>query len=167
MKNSGPFKIGAILTLIIAIFVIILLGVIINHDNSKFKFNRMRDGMIVNLMPTVQELVKTHPRLQKICDLSGGCQNIELKCRQYDNTGNSNIKGLVVIEIASDVLETDKYKTFRVVGYDQENKSENKQVMDKAIESWLEFYEDTKGQHLKANPTLVYPNIIPCTRDCY
>lgn len=105
---------------------------------------------------SVSELVKTHPRLQNICDLAGGCDKVEIECTKYDNTGNSQLRGEIVWRIDADIPNIG-----HVFGI-----SFKKTLLEGAIKDWFRTYEMKKEEASRNHGEKIYPNTLKCDKDC-
>lgn len=101
---------------------------------------------------SASELVKKHPKLQKICDLAGGCNNVDITCTKYDGAGNSNLRNEVIWRVYA---QGEVGMGFANLG---------KHPLDRAIRDW--FDETEAKQQLHDEPPIIYPNRIPCDLSC-
>lgn len=107
-------------------------------------------------------LVKTHPELQKICDLAGGCNKIKIECEKYDNTGNTILRGETVWSIDTD-SENDKVGYINGTGFS----STSPHPLDTAIADWLLLYHAEYDPQPDGNViNKIYPNSKKCDDTC-
>ena len=100
------------------------------------------------------ELVKTHPALQRICDLAGGCSNVDIECEKFSDTGNTILRGNTMWSVHA--LGT------RGSGFQSYGKP-----IERAVTDWFEArrIEENLNEELKAQ-TKVFPVPQPCESDC-
>lgn len=101
---------------------------------------------------SVSVLVKKHPRLQKICDAAGGCDNVKIECFVYDNTGNTNLRGRTAWTV-----EADGVTGYGISPYNSPD------LLGGAIVDW--FDNKRIESEVDTNPD-VYPHSKPCDASC-
>jgi len=89
--------------------------------------------------------VKHHPKLQKICDAVGGCENVTVKCEKYDGTGNTNLRNTTWWEITAD--GTEGQADIQMGGFDG------------AVRDWFSSRAWDQEDHSDHD---IYPNSRPC-----
>lgn len=95
------------------------------------------------------ELVKKHPRLQKICDLAGGCDKVKIECTVYDNTGNTVLRNETVWVITALEIDGEGFKTL------------SKHPIEQAVDSWFE-HQKIDAEYNNSIQKEIYPNSKPC-----
>lgn len=104
---------------------------------------------------SVGNLVKSHPELQKVCDLSGGCFFVNVSCTKYDMTGNSSLRGDVFWKVTS------WWSSYTGYGIEKFSGSNS---LNTAIKDWLDTSQ--RRDRFAGEPKIVYPNSKPCDPDC-
>jgi hypothetical protein len=127
-----------------------------------------------NYVDPTAELVKIHPRLQKICDLAGGCFFVDIDCDKYDDTGNSSLKNLTWWSIKA--KDTSGYAWYDSnpkdgiyhVGAGDKTAKDLKDAkyiaIENAISDWADNYERRQDNDNKDETT--YPHSTPCDSSC-
>lgn len=128
---------------------------------------------------SAKELVKTHPRMQQICDLAGGCDKVKTETTIYDGTGNTDMRNEIWFRVSTEI--DDNYNsgsgwfdvkpdgTYFVRGVASVDKpvTGKKVAMNTAIEfaidEWIYLYKQDKP---KVEDTHVYPNSKSCDASC-
>jgi hypothetical protein len=102
-------------------------------------------------------MVKKYPKLQKICDLAGGCQNVTITCTKYDGTGNSILRNETVWHVVA--LDT--------TGIGFSSQGGFKQALSNEYPGWFgaRRLEEEMRNEEKEKPT-IYPNSKPCDLNC-
>ena len=106
--------------------------------------------MVETYPPPARAFVDTHPRLRKICDLAGECDNVKIECTKYDGAGNTILRNDIVWEI----------EALGVHGFGFA--SHTKKPLEEAISDWFEMYR----YHIEKSPEIIYPNASPCDSNC-
>lgn len=116
---------------------------------------------IYNIIPaspmSAYSLSKTHPRLQKICNIEHGCFFVTIKCTKYDDSGNSDLRGLTFWEVS------DWWDNINGAGID---KYDGKDSLNAAIKDWFRDKEIWEEINKEDENKTVYPNSKPCDPDC-
>lgn len=99
--------------------------------------------------------------LKSICDAAGGCENVEIICKKYDGSGNSNLRNTTVYYVDATV----KGQSYEGVGF-TENSAPNchKAIAEAAEDFWDSYRVHNQESHEKET---VYPNSLPCNGDCF
>jgi hypothetical protein len=112
------------------------------------------------------QMVKEYPDLQHICDYVGGCQNVTIICTKYDNTGNSELRGLTVWHI--DTGDVDEGTWTWGVADTPNDKPNNHEAIQKAIRSyWMVWRLHQQEGPLHPSGPEIFPNSQPCEKDCW
>jgi hypothetical protein len=138
------------------------------NNNTLPDINVSKQKPYVSVTPNpwaASELVKTHPLLQQVCDLAGGCNNVLVECERWDNTGNSTLRGDT--EWSVTVPGAAWNTPLHALGGGHSFKLQGGSL-DRAIEDYLYWYNSEKRQ-LAIDGTkkeTIYPNELPCDKDC-
>ena len=106
---------------------------------------------------TAMLLLRTHPRLQAVCDDVGGCENVRVTCTRYDGTGNT-------------ILVNTTYWVIRAggvmgEGYYPNNHPSPDAAIEDALTNYLAVWWATKDDDIDQKK-IVYPNSTDCKEDC-
>jgi hypothetical protein len=165
-------------------FLVIGLGLYLFNElgPTHKQFNVISSKVEAKFTPPVdpfsaKELVKTHPRMQEICDAVGGCDKVDTECEVYDGSGNTDLRNSSWFKIGSDVYDTylsgDGWfvmlsnNTFEVHGVKafpypivKDRKLAMNDAIEVAITDWLADWKKYTDNHV------IYPNSKPCDANC-
>lgn len=111
-----------------------------------------------NAADKIMKLAKSRPSLKKICDLSNGCSNVEIECKDYDDTGNTVLRNIIVWHVTALGIEGD--------GWHDKGGHDAGQFaahigLDGAIKMWFELHDHPTPYSIPS-PSSVFPNSKPC-----
>lgn len=158
-----------LITYPVAFVLGMVLGVQYQHKTGKTPAEA-----VYNYVDPTAELVKTHPRLQQICDIAGGCFFVDIDCEKYDDTGNTNLRNEtwwhIVAKDATGYGWYDSTPTngvYKIHGGDKTAKDlkDVKYIaIEEAISDWAENYK--RHQDYENEHETVYPHSTPCDGNC-
>jgi len=106
-------------------------------------------------------LVKTHPRMQAVCDYAGGCQNVEVTCTRYDGTRSiTTLQNTTFVEIQTNPIFG---KGIYGIGYFPNDTPNFHQAVEDAIS---EYWNNASVVNTSHESIDVLPNSTSCDKDC-